>query len=134
MKLSKTQIHYLEDKLERVVADKNKEYRNSLDIQSLDKEILKRLKTNEVKLLPKSEILNKIADKILNGYYSNSIYIYELISKEDKEIIENKLNEKQQLANKYGVKLQEVKRNILDKIVLEGVDVETALKELDNVK
>lgn len=134
MKLTKTQIHYLENKLDRVVSEKKSAYVNSLNIQSLDKEILKRLKANEIKLLPKAEILNKIADKISNGYYSSSIYIYELIGKDDKERIETEIQEKQDLINKYTSRLQEVKSNMLDKIVLEGVDLETALAELESVQ
>lgn len=134
MRLTKTQIHYLENKLDRVVSEKKNAYLNSLNIQSLDKEILKRLKSNEIKLLPKAEILNQFADKIEKGYYSNSIYIYELINKDDKERIETEINEKNELVDKYTNKLREVKRNMLDKIVLEGVDVETALAELENIE
>lgn len=134
MKLTKTQISYLENKIDRVVSEKRNEFAKKMGDTSLDKEILKRLQSNKVKLLPKAEILSKFEEKIgKTSCYCTSLYIYELINKEDKEKIENEIKERKNMIDDYANKLYATKSNILDKIVLEGVNVETALAEFDKI-
>lgn len=135
MALTKTQINYLENKLNRVVDEKKNQFVKDLGSTSLDQEVLKRLQTGKIKLLSKNELLSVFEERISkNNYYHSSFYIYELISKADKEEIETSIKARQELVNNYYNKLNAVKGNILDKIVLEGVDVDTALAELENIQ
>lgn len=136
-KLTKTQINYLENKLNRVVNDKVQAFQNEFgkDEQS-DRVIIDELVAGNIKLLPKSEIIKILATKRKsNGYYYNiSLYVNEIISQEDKERIENEVNSRDKKINEFRDKLNKAKTNVLDKIVLEGIDVETAIAELNEIK
>jgi hypothetical protein len=57
-----------------------------------------------------------------------------MVSQEDKERIENEVNSRDNKVNEFRDKLIKAKTNALDKIVLEGVDVESAIAELNNIK
>ena len=137
MGLTKTQINYLENKLDRAVSDKVDKFKQELgEGKSSDKVIADRLQSGEIKLLPSKEILKKIREKASNNsyYYNTNLYVNELISNEDREKIEAEVRSRDKKINDYRDKLYKAKTNALDKIVLEGVDVETALAELDNIK
>ena len=56
-----------------------------------------------------------------------------MVSQEDKERVEKEFNERETKINEFRDKLYKAKQNALDNIVLNGVDVETALAELDNI-
>lgn len=136
--LTKTQINYLESKLDRAVNDKVNKLRKELgEGGSLDKAIINELVVGNVKLLPKSEIIKKLKEKInYNGGYSYNmiLYVNEMVSQEDKERVEKEFNERKTKINEFIERLNKAKQNALDSIVLNGVDVETALAELDNIK
>ena len=125
--LTKTQINYLESKLDRAVNDKVDKFR---------KELVNEIIAGNIKLLPKSEIIKKLKEKAnYNGgyYYNISLYVNEMVSQEDKERVEKEFNERETKINEFRDKLYKAKQNALDNIVLNGVDVETALAELDNI-
>jgi hypothetical protein len=127
----------LENKLDRAVSDKVDKFRQELgEGKSSDKVIADRLQSGEIKLLSSKEILKKIREKASNNfyYYNTNLYVNELISDEDREKIEAEVRSRDKKINDYRDKLYKAKTNALDKIVLEGVDVETALAELDNIK
>ena len=136
-RLTKTQINYLESKLDRAVNDKVNKLRKELgEGGSLDKAIINELVVGNVKLLPKSEIIKKLKEKTnYNGGYSYNmiLYVNEMVSQEDKERVEKEFNERETKINEFRDKLYKAKQNALDNIVLNGVDVETALAELDNI-
>ena len=137
-RLTKTQINYLESKLDRAVNDKVEKFRKELgEGGSLDKAIINELMVGNVKLLPKSEIIKKLKEKAnYNGGYSYNmiLYVNEMVSQEDKERVEKEFNERKTKINEFIERLNKAKQNALDNIVLNGVDVETALAELDNIK
>ena len=136
-KLTKTQINYLEDKLNRVVQDKVQAFQNELGKnENSDRVIIDELVSGNIKLLPKSEIIKILKTKrTSNSYYYNiSLYVNEIISQEDKERIENEVNSRDTKINEFRDKLNKAKTNVLDKIVLEGIDVETAIAELNEIK
>ena len=62
------------------------------------------------------------------------LYVNEMVSQEDKERVEKEFNERKTKINEFIERLNKAKQNALDSIVLNGVDVETALAELDNIK
>lgn len=137
MALTKTQINYLENKLERVAQEKIQEFKQQFTPDnSLSHEIAEQIIKGKVKLISTSAIKDLVKNSIQNsnGYwYSFSISIEKLISEEDKEKIEAIRNANADKVNEYTDKVRTVKQNALDKIVLEGVDFETAIKELSKI-
>ena len=138
MALTKTQINYLENKLDRAVSDKIDAFRKQIgEGQNTDKVLVDEIVAGNIKLLPKSEIIKKLKEKTnySGGYYYNtSLYVNEMVSQEDKERIEKEVKNKENKVNDLRDKLYKAKQNALDKIVLEGVDVETALAELNAIQ
>ena len=138
MALTKTQINYLSDKLQRAVNDKISDYSAKVGTTEFGEELVTRLKAGKVKLLPKADLLKAIESNIktsYGGYYYNpSINIRELISAEDCETIDKIVDENKNKVNDYTNKLNNAKQDALDKIVLEGVNFETAMAELDNIR
>lgn len=136
-KLSRTQINYLEDKLNRVVEQKVKDFKDSLGKDKTKSEIImEELNAGKIKFISNDKILNFFnKDKGLGGYYyTPSIRLDELISEKDMERISKIVDGKQDKINDYQYKLRDAKQDALDKIVLEGVDVETAIAELNKIK
>jgi hypothetical protein len=136
-KLSRTQINYLEDKLNRVVEQKVKDFKKELGEDKTKPEIImEELNAGKIKFIPSEEILNFFnKDRGLGAYYYNpSIRLDELISEKDMKRISKIVDEKQDKIINYQDKLRDAKQNALDKIVLEGVDVETAMAELNKIK
>lgn len=137
MALTKTQINYLSDKLQRAVNDKINDYSAKVGTTEFGGELVTRLKSGKVKLLPKADLLKAIESsfKTSYGYYYNpSISVRELISAQDCETIDKIVDENKNKVNDYTNKLNNAKQDALDKIVLEGVDFETAMAELDNIR
>ena len=137
MALTKTQINYLENKLNRAVSDKVDAFKQQLgESKSSDEVIFDKLISGEIKMLSSKELIKKLKEKYSNNsyYYSKSFYVNELISEKDKERIESEVDQREQKINEFRDKLNKAKTNALDKIVLEGIDFETAIAELDNVQ
>jgi hypothetical protein len=137
MALTKTQINYLENKLDRAVSDRVDKFKKELgEGQSLDRVLVDEIVAGNIKLLSKSEIIKKLKEKVnYNGYYYNtSLYVNEMVSQEDKERIEKEVNSRDKKINDFRDRLYKAKQNALDSIVLDGVDVETALAELNAVQ
>lgn len=135
MALTKTQINYLEQKLNRTVDDKISNFKRSFGTQSKQDLIMEGLKDGSIKLISETEIIKKF-DEFSNGsyYYTPSISLTELINEKELKRIEEVIEERQTKINDYSNKLYDAKRDALDKIVLEGVDVETAIAELNKIK
>ena len=135
--LTKTQINYLESKLDRAVNAKVDKFRKELvEGNNSDKVLVNEIIAGNIKLLPKSELIKKLKEKAnYNGgyYYNVSLYVNEMVSQEDKERVEKEFNERETKINEFRDKLYKAKQNALDSIVLDGVDVETALAELDKI-
>ena len=136
MALTKTQINYLEQKLQRVVTDKIETFKKENQYTSLSDLIVARLKKGEVKLISKSEIIKLFTknEPSYSYYYNPSISLSDLINKADYDILNNEYEQAKSKVENYSTKLQNAKQNALDKIVLEGVDFETAIAELNNVR
>jgi len=135
--LTKTQINYLENKLDRAVGEKIDAFRKQIgEGQNTDKTLVDEIVAGNIKLLPKSELIKKLKEKTSNNsyYYNTSLYVNEMVSEEDKERVEKEVRNRENKVNDFREKLYKAKQNALDKIVLEGVDVETALAELDKIK
>ena len=140
MGLTRTQVNYLQDKLQREVSKRIDDFKAKLGKEkTIAQAILEEVQAGKVKLLTGKDLI-KVLDDTINkergyGYYSNpSFYITDLISEKDEERIEKELNKRDDKIREFIDKLEKARQNALDKIVLEGVDVETALAMLDNVK
>ena len=135
--LTKTQINYLENKLQRVVDDKVQEFKKELgEGESLAKAVVKELKAGTVKIMSKSELVKLFDEKVNSSYsyYHPSFYIEDLIATADRERIEDEVSSRDKKINEFRDRLIKAKTNALDKIVLEGVDVESAIAELNNIQ
>ena len=135
MALTKTQINYLADKLSRTVEDKVVEFKKSLkQEENFDTVLVGLLEEGKIKLLPKSELIKVFKAKAKSGYYYNaSVQLKELIDADTIESLEKERNQNSNKVQEYRNKLELAKTNALDKIVLEGIDVETAIAELNNI-
>ena len=134
-KLSRTQINYLEDKLRRVVEDKVNDFKKSFTNESKNDLILKGLQDGSIKMISEKEIIKHFEnDKGVGYYYTPSINLIELVNEKDVEKVEKIVKTREDKINAYSDKLRNAKQNALDKIVLEGVDVETAVAELNKIK
>ena len=134
-KLSRTQINYLEDKLNRVVREKVETFKKSFTNESKQDLILKGLQDGSIKMISEKEII-KFFEENKGGsyYYTPSINLTELVDKKDVERVEKIVKAREDKINDYSFKLRNAQQNALDKIVLEGVDVETAIAELNKIK
>ena len=136
-KLSRTQINYLEDKLRRVVEDKVSDFKKSFTNESKQDLILKGLQDGSIKMISEKEIIKFFVENRGRGnsyYYTPNIDLTELVDKKDVERIEKIVKTREDKINDYSYKLRNAQQNALDKIVLEGVDVETAVAELNKIK
>lgn len=134
-KLSRTQINYLEDKLRRVVEEKVSDFRKSFTNESKNDLILKGLQDGSIKMISEKEIIKHFEDDKSGGYYyTPNINLTELVNPKDVERIEKIVKTREDKINDYSYKLKNAQQNALDKIVLEGVDVETAIAELNKIK
>ena len=140
MALTKTQINYLENKLARVVDERIENYRKELgEGKSADRVIAERIASGDIKLLTTKELTKKITKQVQNRcnssyYYNYSINVCDMVSDEDKEKVTDEVKERDTKINDLRDKLRNAKQNALDKIVLEGVDFETAIAELNNIR
>lgn len=134
MALTKTQISYLEEKLSRVVSEKSTAFKNEVGNTNLSKEVGEKLSDGSIKLLSEADMVKAIVDAIPYTYgYRTSVEIEDLINKKDLNKIKKELDGRSEKIRAYNTKLNEAKQDALDKIVLDGVDIETALALLDNV-
>lgn len=133
--LTKTQINYLENKLDRAVTEKVDKFKSELGNKTLDVIIVEELAKGNIELLPKEEVIAflKQVVKSKSYYYSISVAIQDLINEDDKNRLDNEVKGRDTKLQDYRDKLSKAKQNALDSIVLNGVDVEVALAELDKV-
>ena len=136
MALTKTQINYLSDKLTRVVQDKVQEFKREIgNNQKVHEVVMERIVAGEIKFPSKAELIKILSSKIeKNSYYAPSFYLSEIINEADYRKVEQEVQERDVIVNNYSDKLYKAKQDALDKIVLEGVDVETAIAELNKIK
>lgn len=137
MALTKTQINYLQNKLERAVSERITQFKKDLkDEYVLERAILKRVKSGEIKLLPPEEIIKVVSKAIEDKsyYYTSSFQLEELISTKDYNKVKAIVDKTKERIDTYSYELFKAKDNALDKFVLGGVDIDTALAELDKVK
>lgn len=139
MAITKTQINYLEQKLRRIGQEKIDKFKEEHKPLNKTQYALKQIKAGKVKLLPKSEIIKKF-ETLVEGrssysyYYDNpSLSLDELLAPQDAETIRNQVNVIDNEIAEFSNKVKTAIQNALDKIVLEGVDVDIATQELENI-
>lgn len=134
-KLTKTQINYLESKIDRVINDKLDKFRKEVGLLTcLDEVLLNEIIVGNIKILPKSKIINRLKEQSLNkSYYTISLHINDLVSQEDYKRTEKEHNIKKTKLNDFKEKLHKAKQNALDNIVFDGVNIEKVLTELDKI-
>lgn len=135
MALTKTQINYLERKLERIISEKITNYRKKIGDEKRLPELIKEgLENGAVKLISQEEIEKKMKDLLeKNPYHLSSLNLSELIPKDMYERLNNQINERVKIINEYTNKLYKIKEKALDSFVFEGVDIETVLAEFEEV-
>ena len=134
MTLTKTQINYLNEKLERECRDRVSKYRKDIGAdKNIEQLIAERVVKGKLKLLSAKEIALLIKETTDRGGWYRCIEITELIDKEVLSTLEDELKVKQDRANKYEEKIWQAKQNAMDMYVLGGVDIQTALKEFDKI-
>ena len=134
MTLTKTQINYLSEKLEREVRDRVFKYTESIGLnKNIEQFIAKKLIKGKLKLLSAKEIVSLIKDVTENGGWYRSIEVTSLINQEQLKEIREEFDRKKDKVNEYERKLVTAKQNAMDMYVLGGVDIQTALKEFDKI-
>lgn len=135
MALTKTQINYLERKLERIMSEKITKYRKEIGASVRTTELLKdRLNQGVINLISNEEIKEILVKKLEEcGYYEPSIHLNELVPKHMYEAVKDEVQNKTDLVNQYTDKLNKIKEKALDSFVLKGVDIETVLAEFEEV-
>lgn len=122
MKITKTQIDYLDRRLRELRNEKiKKAFPDSKGYSCLD--LYKAIKSGEVKLKPTKDIKT---DKEFspNGY--RACYISNLF---DIEKFEEKYSEDFKARQEYADKLDKAMTDIMDKVVLSDLMIEEAVKE-----
>lgn len=134
MTLTKTQINYLNDKLERECNDRVSKYKKKLGTdKTIEQTIAEKINKGKLKLLSTKEIalvIKEVSDK--GGWY-RCIDITSLINQEQLKELETELANNQDKVIDYRDKLETAKQNAMDMYVLGGVDIQTALKEFDKI-
>lgn len=134
MTLTKTQINYLNEKLERECRDRVTKYRKGIGAdKNIEQLIAEKVIKGKLKILPAKEIALLIKETTDRGGWYRAIDISELINKEVLSTLEDELKVKQDKANRYEEKILQAKQNAMDMYVLGGVDIQTALKEFDKI-
>lgn len=134
MTLTKTQINYLNEKLERECRDRVAKYRKDIGVdKNIEQLIAEKVIKGKLKLLSAKDIISLIKKTTDRGGWYRSIEIAELIDKTSLSTLEDELSIKQDKANKYEEKIWQAKQNAMDMYVLGGVDIQTALKEFDKI-
>lgn len=134
MTLTKTQINYLNEKLERECRDRVTKYRKDVGAdKNIEQLISEKVVKGKLKILSAKEIALLIKETADRGGWYRCIEITELVDKEVLLKLEDELKVKQDKAAKYEEKIWQVKQNAMDMYVLGGVDIQTALKEFDKI-
>ena len=138
MTLTKTQIHYLENKLDRVVTEKIAAFKAEVNNnESFSKFVFRNLQAGRVSLLSKKDLMKVIEEQCKGTSYSyyntTSIAVENMIPTDQEEVLRKEFDDKQNQIDEYSNKLRKAERQALDKIVLEGVDVDSALAELEKI-
>jgi hypothetical protein len=135
MALTKTQIDYLTNRLDRIINEKIRNYRKRIGDEKRLPELIKEgLENDSITLKSKEEIAQMVIEILNRNYgYLESIMISQLIQNSDYRSICDQMNIKTEMVNEYTKKLYEAKDKALDKFVLNLVDIETAIKEFEEV-
>ena len=134
MTLTKTQINYSNEKLEREVRDRVAKYRKDIGAdKNIEQLIAERVVKGKLKILSAKEIALLIKETTDKGGWYRTIDVRELVNKEVLSTLEDELEVKQNKANEYEEKIWQAKQNAMDMYVLGGVDIQTALKEFDKI-
>lgn len=134
MTLTKTQINYLNEKLEREVSERVFKYTESIGSnKNLEQLIAEKLIKGKLKLISTKEIVSLIKNTTDMGGWYRSIEVTNLINQEQLKELREELEHKRDKANEYQRKLITAKQNAMDMYVLGGVDIQTALKEFDKI-
>lgn len=134
MTLTKTQINYLNEKLERECRDRVTKYRKDIGVdKNIEQLISERLSKGKLKLLPAKDIISLIKEVTDMGGWYRTIDVVKLVNQEVVKELEKELKIKQDKANEYEEKIWQAKQSAMDMYVLGGVDIQTALKEFDKI-
>lgn len=134
MTLTKTQINYLNEKLERECRDRVTKYRKNIGAdKNIEQLIAEKVVKGKLKILSAKEIALLIQETTDRGGWYRAIDIRELVNKEVLSTLEDELKAKIDKANEYEEKIWQAKQNAMDMYVLGGVDIQTALKEFDKI-
>jgi len=134
MTLTKTQINYLNEKLERECRDRVTKYREDIGAyKNIEQLISERLVKGKLKLLPTKDIISLIKETTDMGGWYRTIDVVKLVNQEVVRELEKELKDKQDKVADYEQRLIDAKQNAMDMYVLGGVDIQTALKEFDKI-
>lgn len=122
MKITKTQINYLDNRLDDIMRQKITDFKKKFPEQTFTQkweEIYKGIKAGKVSMLSLKEFMSNI-----KGWCSPDIKDMFDLSK-----YENAAKEQEELINEYSDKLRKAKTEIMDKVVLSDLMIEEAVEE-----
>lgn len=122
MKITKTQINYLDDRLDSIMRDKIEQFKKKQPKTTNEEkweEIYKAIKNGKVPMLTLKEFMSRV-----RGWCSPDIKdLYDLSKFEDAQ------KEQENLLEEYSNKLRRAKTEIMDKVVLSDLMIEEAVAE-----
>ena len=122
MKITKTQIDYLRDRLRDIKADKIEEASSKAKTNFTSLDIYEAIKSGEVKLKAKKDIYQR--SYRANGYRNPDLTDFFDLSK-----FEDKSQAAQDVVEAYKEKLDKKMTEIMDKVVLSDLLIEEAVAE-----
>lgn len=122
MKITKTQINYLDNRLDDIMRQKITDFKKKFPEQTFNQkweDIYKGIKTGKISMLSLKEFISNV-----RGWCSPDIKDMFDLSK-----YENAAKEQEELINEYSDKLRKAKTEIMDKVVLSDLMIEEAVAE-----
>lgn len=122
MKITKTQINYLDNRLDDIMRQKITDFTKKFPEQTTNQKweyIYKGIKAGKISMYSLKEFMSNV-----RGWYNPNIKDMFDLSK-----YENAAKEQEELINEYSDKLRKAKTEIMDKVVLSDLLIEEAVSE-----
>lgn len=137
MKLTKIQLIRFRELLDRTATEKLNAFKEKRNLSKLDLWgcVSDAFKNGEVRLKSSKQIKNVVIEKATDRGYCGCVMLTfrDLINEKDLEVVRKRCDDGMKQINEYGKKLEKAKAGILDKMILEDLNIDTALAEFDKL-